>query len=139
MNAKKIGNKERREELLSILWDSDRPMSAQEILEAAPAVMANITYVHRTLNELVDNGLIIVDGTKRYNTQYARLFSCAFTREEYAAMFMRKIGLPAQSIGKVALALINDKTRKADKEEVLEALESVIADLRRKTKGKSNK
>ncbi len=135
MKIKSFGNTERREELMNILWNSDTPLSAQDILEASPKKMANITYVHRALNELLDGGLIRESGTKRYNTQYARLFSCTYTREEYAAQYMRKIGIPAGAMGKVALALINDKSDKKTKQELVDELEAIIEDL----KGKKEK
>ena len=72
------------------------------------------------------------NGTKRYNTQYARLFSCVYTKEEYAAQYMEKIGIPVRSIGKVALALANDKGDRVDTNELVNELEAVIKELKAK-------
>ena len=132
MKKKTFGNSERRDALLEVLWSSSEPMSSQEILEAAPEKMVNITYVHRALNELLESGLIRENGTKRYNTQYARLFSCVYTKEEYAAEFMKQMGLQVGAIGKVALALANEKSDKINKDKLVNELEAVIRELKAK-------
>ncbi len=125
-----FGNNERCEALLNILWEKKEAMSAQEILEESPEKMVNITYVHRTLNELLKKGLIKESGIKRYNTQYARLFSCAYSKEEYAAKIMKNMGLPATAIGKVALALINDKSDDSIRQDLIDELNAIIEGLK---------
>lgn len=134
MRIKKFDGDVRKDEILNLLWACGRPLTAAEILEANPEGMGNITYVHRALNEMEKEGLIKVVGTERRNTQYARQFSFVYNREEYAARFMHEVGLSVHSVGKVALAMINEyETSEKSKETLVTELETIIAGLKKKT------
>ena len=63
---------EREWQVMNFMWDQEKAVTSMDILESLPDVMPNATYVHRTINSLLDSGLIQESGVVLHNTQYAR-------------------------------------------------------------------
>mgnify|MGYP001029941978 CR=1 FL=1 len=126
----------REQRVMDLLWEKDEALTSVDILERLSDIMPNTTYVHRTINALLDAGLIQERGSVRYNTQYARKFVPCMTREEYAAKFLVLHGIQTESFVRVAMALFQetqeDKNKHAD--EMIEQLQEIIDALKAQAK-----
>jgi predicted transcriptional regulator len=117
--------------LMNLLWDAGGPITSVEIFDCLTDVMENITYTHRTITSLLNKGMIVVSGMERVNTQYARTFTFAVSREEYAARKIAELGVGIDRFGDVAMALVKEKLNfnKSNKETIIEELKEVISKL----------
>lgn len=72
------------QELMDILWNSEEPLAAQEIVENAP-VNRNWkdSSVHLIVNHLLNKGVIEVAGFKKTTKNYARTFCPVMSKEEF--------------------------------------------------------
>lgn len=126
---------EREQSVMDLLWEKGEALTSVDILEMLQDIMPNTTYVHRTINSLLDAGFIQECGSIRYRTQYARKFAPCMTREECAAKYLVRHGIRRKSIGKVAMALVNetkdDKSRHTY--EMIEELQEIINQLKAQT------
>ncbi len=123
---------EREWQVMNFMWDQEKAVTSMDILESLPDVMPNATYVHRTINSLLDSGLIQESGVVLHNTQYARKFMPCLTREEYAAKYLVGQGIQRKSLGRVAMALFHE-TQGGDyqyTQETIEELQEIINQLK---------
>jgi DNA-binding MarR family transcriptional regulator len=126
--------KANEEILLELLWSNEKPMTSVDMLETGQLMGWNETYFYRTIKSLSEKGLIKVCGVERYNTQYARRFEVALSREEYAVNTLKSRGIDKNSIGRLAMALVKDceeDLQDEEKEKLIEDLEEIISDLRK--------
>ena len=139
MKSKNLNAREK--ELMELLWSSDTSLTSNDMLDKLATEKWNKISVHRTINGLIDKNCIVVNGFEQYNTQYARKFTYALTREEYMAKLMQDDGLGLESLGKVALALIGDDVpeNKKEKDELINNLQSIIDELKSKDNEKPEK
>ena len=139
MKSNNLNTKEK--ELLELLWDSDVALTSVEMLEKLGSDKWNKLSVFRTINGLIKKECIVVSGLEQYNTQYARKFTYALTREEYMAKLMRNDGMGLESLGSVALALIGDEapTSKKEKDALIDNLQAIIDDLKSQENNKTEK
>ncbi len=123
----------KEEELMELLWESDKPLTSVEIMKIPNMSEWNETNLYRTLNSLLGKKLIQVCGMEQYKTQYARQFEPALTREEYAVRFLTDRGLKKSSIAKIAMALVKapEGDEEEETDELIEQLESIIEELRK--------
>lgn len=122
----------REQSVMDLLWDEGEALTSVDILEALHDVMLNTTYVHRTINSLLEAGLIQECGSVRYRTQYARKFVPCMTREEYAAQYLVKHGIRKKSLGRIAMALFKETQgdKNAYTDEMIEELQEIIDRLK---------
>ncbi|MDE6052779.1 MAG: BlaI/MecI/CopY family transcriptional regulator [Lachnospiraceae bacterium] len=123
---------EREQQVMNFMWDKGEAVTSVEILESLTDVMQNATYVHRTINSLLASGFIRECGVVQHRTQYARKFLPCMTREEYAAKYLVKQGIQRKSLGRIAMALINE-TQDSDYQntrETVEELQKIIDELK---------
>ena len=122
----------REKELMELLWNSDDALTSVEMLEKLDSDNWNKLSVFRTINGLIKKECIVVNGLEQYNTQYARKFTYALTREEYMAKLMREDGMGLESLGNVALALLGDEMpdSKKEKDALINNLQAIIDDLK---------
>lgn len=123
---------QREQSVMDLLWDEGEGLTSVDMLERLSDIMPNATYVHRTINPLLEAGLIRECGSVRYRTQYARKFEPCLTREEYAAKYLVRQGIRRKSFGKVAAALFHE-TREDSKQhtdELIAQLEEIIENLK---------
>lgn len=75
-----------------VLWDSDKPLSQQQILDAAEA-SGSFTWKARsifsTINSLMDKGVVKTEGFVRSGKTYSRTFQATMTRPEYYAQLVK--------------------------------------------------
>lgn len=70
-------------EVLTVLWNENRPLSKSEILKLAVNKSFKDNSIHNILNTLMEKGYIEVDGLVRTTKNYARTFSFKISRKEY--------------------------------------------------------
>lgn len=123
---------EREQQVMNFMWDKGEAVTSVEILESLMDVMQNVTYVHRTINSLLASGFIQECGVVQHRTQYARKFLPCMTREEYAAKYLVKQGIQRKSLGRVAMALINETqgNDNPNTQETIEELQEIINRLK---------
>ncbi len=111
-------------EVMEYIWTAEEPLSGNDILEKPPFKEWSSGYLHNVLRSMLKKKVIQVEGLVQSNTQYARTFAPALTREEYAAqMAMSVDGVVNQkSITKVAMAM----AKEAGSEELIKKLEALL-------------
>ena len=115
-------------ELMELLWKQDKPLTSVEILAIPDEHSWSDNYLPIMLKSLLDKNAIEVCGYVRCGTQYARQFKYSITREEYVALFAVGRGLDAQSIPKVAVAMVTELQE--DKDDIIRELEKIIKKLK---------
>ncbi len=73
------------EEILSLLWKENRPLTRAEIIDLTPDRKWNPASVHAFLNGLLNKGLIRVAGFERTGKRYGRTYCAALTQQELLA------------------------------------------------------
>jgi len=123
---------QREQRVMDLLWNAKEGMTSVDMLERLGDIMPNATYVHRTINSLLDAEFIRECGSVRYRTQYARKFEPCLTREEYAAKYLIRQGIRRKSFGRVAAALFDETQEdpKQNTDELIEQLEEIIENLK---------
>ncbi|WP_408069955.1 BlaI/MecI/CopY family transcriptional regulator [Butyrivibrio sp. JL13D10] len=122
----------REKEIMDLLWKSQDAMTSIEILEQLdPEKWTKLT-VFRTINSLISKDFLVVNGFEQYNTQYARKFICAMTKEEYLAKRMKEDGMGIKSLSSIALAFMGNELPKDKKErkELIDDLQNIIDELK---------
>lgn len=71
----------KRYDVINVLWDEEKPLSAFEINELHPEL--KMPTIRRCLELLLKEGLIEVAGTSMNGKVYARNYSPLLSREEY--------------------------------------------------------
>ncbi|HJB98260.1 MAG TPA: BlaI/MecI/CopY family transcriptional regulator [Candidatus Acutalibacter pullicola] len=76
--------------LMEILWQADRPLNRQEILEAATTedgqLLFAVSSLHLLINDLMDKNYIAPMGGAGKDTNYGRRFAPLVTRNEHFAI-----------------------------------------------------
>lgn len=119
------------EDLMEMFWESKEPLTSVEILELSADRSWNGNYVHIMLRSLLKKGMIKVCGTMQCGTQYARQFTPAVTREQYAAKIVMSKGIGKNSIAAVTVAMVNE-IEEQDGEGLVKQLEEIIEELKNK-------
>lgn len=74
---------EKEEELMHIFWDTDVPLTSNEILASSKEHSWKDSYLQIMLRSLESKGMLEVVGQVRYRTQYARQLRSTMSCEEY--------------------------------------------------------
>ncbi|WP_029324086.1 BlaI/MecI/CopY family transcriptional regulator [Butyrivibrio sp. AE3004] len=122
----------REKELMELLWKSSEAMTSTDMLSKLDPEKWNKLTVFRIINSLISKEFIVVNGFEQYNTQYARKFTSAFTKEEYLAGKMKEDGMSIKSLSAIALAFMGNELPKGKKErkELIDDLQNVINELK---------
>ena len=76
-------------EILSLLWASERGLTAAEINTLSPDKSWKEISIHIIINNMLSKGAIKVDGMVPSGRVYSRTFTAAVTPEEYSLMCRR--------------------------------------------------
>ena len=95
---------EKQEQLMEILWKSDKSLTSMDIMQILNDPHADYTYVVRMLSLLEKNHMISEVGTVPSGKKRARLFVPALTRQQYAVRLALASGITRE----VASALIQE-------------------------------
>lgn len=80
----KLTNSEK--EVLELLWKSDQPLTAREIVNYCVKKTWKPSYIYLMINSLLEKGMIQIEGEKRSVKNYARTYKPTMTEEEWYAM-----------------------------------------------------
>ncbi len=72
--------------IMQLLWKEGRSLSRPEIIELTPDKDWNPNSIHLILNNMIEKGVIRVDGMARCGRGYGRTYAAAMTNVEYAVM-----------------------------------------------------
>ena len=76
-------------EIMEVLWKSDRPLHAGELLKGTSTISANS--IHRIISHLLEKKYIKVAGSVLISKSMSRLYSPLVSAEEYTLWQMNKI------------------------------------------------
>ncbi|WP_026527083.1 BlaI/MecI/CopY family transcriptional regulator [Butyrivibrio sp. VCD2006] len=122
----------REKEIMELLWKNPEALTSTDMLEKLDSEKWNKLSVFRTINGLINKEFIVVNGFEQYNTQYARKFTYAMTKEEYLAKRMKEDGMGIKSLSSIALAFMGNEFPKSKKErkELINDLQHIIDKLK---------
>lgn len=113
----------REEEIMSILWNNDEPISANDIVNASNGISLNT--VQQTLHKLLEVNYIHVSSVGMNKKSLTRLFRPSIDEADYFSVFINK-----SAYAKLASYFI----KQSDSEETLEELSNLIAKRRAELK-----
>lgn len=123
----KVRLSDREFDVLQVLWRSDRPLLASEILKEKPEL--NINTVQSTLRKLLTREYIRVADIIQSGKVLSRTYETVISADEYIIMEYLDI-LPAASCpGAHFFAAFLEQS--SDKEKTLQELEQLIRDYRK--------
>ena len=99
---------EKQEQLMEILWKSDKSLTSMDIMQILNDPHADYTYVVRMLSLLEKTHMISEVGTVPSGKKRARLFVPALTRQQYAVRLALATGITREDVPEVASALIQE-------------------------------
>jgi predicted transcriptional regulator len=76
--------------IMQLLWQMDRPLSRPEIIEMVPERDWNPNSIHLILNNMIEKGVIRVDGMTRCGRGYGRTYAATMSNLEYGAAVLRE-------------------------------------------------
>ncbi len=76
--------------IMQLLWRMNRPLSRPEIIEMVPERDWNPNSIHLILNNMIEKGVIRVDGMTRCGRGYGRTYAAALSNLEYAVNVLRE-------------------------------------------------
>lgn len=74
------------EQVMRLLWRSDKPLSCSEIVELSEDKTWKDSYVHSLIKTLMKNGLVKIDAFELVSRSYARKFSPKLSHDEYVLL-----------------------------------------------------
>ena len=118
------------EELMDLLWSSNKPMTSVDILEQTKGKSWSGSYVHKMLRLLLNKGYLNVVGTQQYNKQYARMFVPAISKCVFYAKFVVSKGIQKKDIGKIAMVIAKESEDSGNNDALISELELLIHQLK---------
>ncbi|MCD8338332.1 MAG: BlaI/MecI/CopY family transcriptional regulator [Lachnospiraceae bacterium] len=68
---------------MDLLWNTDRPLTATEIVNLTPERTWKKSYIHLLINSLIDKNLIKSETLVRTGRNFGRAFVAVDTREQF--------------------------------------------------------
>lgn len=110
------------EEIMSLLWQTDEPLTSSEIVEKSVNKTWKKSYINVLINSLLKKGMIKVVGIKQSKTNYARTFAPGMSKNAYAIkQITTKSCLSEDEIPNLFLALL-DEVKNIDTLDEIEAM-----------------
>lgn len=128
MGKRSIALTRREEELMDFLWAHGKPTTSNEILEQCRSHTWSESYLHVMIRSLLDKGMLEQVGSVQYGTQYARLFRCTMTKEEYFVVLAAGKGLDKGLFAHAAVTMAAKESPKA-RAELVEQLEKILQEF----------
>ena len=76
--------------IMQLLWKEARPLSRPEIIELTPERDWNPNSIHLILNNMIEKGVIQVEGMTRCGRGYGRTYAATMTNMEYAKSLLEE-------------------------------------------------
>ena len=77
--------------IMQLMWREDRPLSRPEIIELLPDRDWNPNSIHLILNNMIEKGVICVEGMTRCGRGYGRTYAATVSNLEYAVQILREL------------------------------------------------
>ncbi|MBR1535083.1 MAG: BlaI/MecI/CopY family transcriptional regulator [Ruminococcus sp.] len=74
------------EQVMRLLWQSDRPLSCTEITELSVDKTWKDSYVHSLIKSLIKKGIVKIDSFELVSRSYARKFAPRISYDEYVLL-----------------------------------------------------
>ncbi len=131
---KRIGFSHSEEQILNLLWEKGEPLTINEIEELCIEEKLSRVTIFKAVQSLIDAELLNVNGFAKSTKTYARKFTPAITREQYAAMLLETKGFSTKDMGNVVVAMLgmgkSGKINKKTGEKAIKELEDIISQIR---------
>ena len=75
-------------QVMGLLWSVDRPLSCSEIVELSRDKVWKDSYVHSLIKSLMKKSIVKIESFELISRSYARKFSPAMSKAEYAYGFL---------------------------------------------------
>ena len=121
----------REDELMNFLWEMDRPLTVEEMIEGAGEHSWNETYLRTLLRSLEKKGAVECCGFVLRTKLYARQFQPAISKEEFYMQLAMDRGADEKTLFDVAAAAFM-KRKKDDPKEVIQKLEEMLKEYKAK-------
>ncbi len=115
----------RQFDIMNILWKSNKPMLASEILNCNSEL--NINTVQSTLKSLISKGFIKISGVTYSGTVLARTYCPLISKEEYLQNLYNELGMSSDT-NSLLISLIKQETSL----EKLNELENILIETKKK-------
>ena len=76
--------------IMQLMWKEERPLSRPEIIELLPERDWNPNSIHLILNNMIEKGVIRVEGMTRCGRGYGRTYAATMNNLEYAVYVLRE-------------------------------------------------
>ena len=111
-------------EIMALLWQVEKPLTASEIIELSTEKTWKDSYIHLLINSLLEKGMIRAEGFAKTTKNYARTFIAAVTEDDYA---VRQITGKKRLTNASAISIVSALIDQADEPEALmNALENMF-------------
>jgi predicted transcriptional regulator len=77
--------------IMQLLWQKDRPLSRPEIIAMVPERDWNPNSIHLILNNMIEKGVIRVEGMTRCGRGYGRTYAATMSNLEYAVNVLQDV------------------------------------------------
>lgn len=112
--------------IMQLLWKEGRPLSRPEIIELIPDRDWNPNSIHLILNNMIEKGVIRVEGMTRCGRGYGRTYAATVDNLEYAVNLL-KDATPEADPDERVLGVLKLLLADGVKPETVEELKSILA------------
>ncbi len=112
--------------IMQLLWKEGRPLSRPEIIELIPDRDWNPNSIHLILNNMIEKGVIRVEGMTRCGRGYGRTYAATVDNLEYAVNLL-KDATPETDPDERVLGVLKLLLADSVKPETVEELKSILA------------
>ena len=111
--------------IMQLMWKENRPLSRPEIIELTPERDWNPNSIHLILNNMIEKGVIRVNGMTRCGRGYGRTYAVCMSNLEYASVLLKdatpELNADERLLG-VTKLLLEDEVSAAAKESLARLL-----------------
>lgn len=111
-------------EIMDLLWNTDRPLTATEIVNLTPERTWKKSYIHLLINSLLDKGVIQTAAMARTGRNFGRTFSAAMSRESFMIFQITTAAAFSQNSVPLYVQALVDAV---DDLEVLKTIEEIVS------------
>ena len=115
--------------IMQVLWTEKRPLSRPEIIELTPGRDWNPNSIHLILNNMIEKGVIAVDGLTRCGRGYGRTYVATVSNLDYAAELFRD-ATPDLTPDERLLGVVQTLLKDAPSDAAIQELIRVLNDQR---------
>lgn len=118
-------------EIMHLLWNSDRPLTATEIVNMTPERTWKKSYIHLLINSLIEKGMIRSDSMVRTGRNFGRTFVATASEEEFMILQITSSNnFSPHSIPRLVSALLdtcNDPSVISELEQILQQKKETLS------------